>query len=101
MSCQLLKFATKNGNWQSRSLKFDEDFSEEMLADKHRERLLDIIRQKIEGQKVVVTETKRPAKVVDLMEALKQSLELTAQKKPVARAGESAFHEDLLQRKRA
>ena len=79
-----------------------EDFSEDMLSDEHRERLLDVIRQKIEGQKVVVAETKQPAKVVDLMEALKQSLELTAQKKPIAKAGdESVPMEEFQERKRA
>ncbi len=79
-----------------------EDFSDEMLADEHRERLLEVIRQKIEGQRVVVAETKQPAKVVDLMEALKRSLELTAQKKPVAKASdEAASYEELQERKGA
>lgn len=77
-----------------------EDFSEEMLEDEHRERLLDVIRQKIEGQKVVVTETRQPAKVVDLMEALKQSLELTTKKKPSAKAGEEVEEEAEEERER-
>ena len=55
-----------------------EDFSEEMLNDEYRERLLDIIQQRIDGKSVVVTETKKPAKVVDLMEALKKSLDATS-----------------------
>ena len=59
-----------------------EDFSEEMLNDEYRERLLDIIQQRIDGKSVVVTETKKPAKVVDLMEALKKSLEATSREKP-------------------
>lgn len=62
-----------------------EEFSEEMLVNQRRERLLGVIRQKIEGKQVTVAEKKRPAKVVDLMQALKKSLEATAQKKPAAR----------------
>ena len=58
-----------------------EDFSEEMLNDEYRERLLDIIQQRIDGKSVVVTETKKPAKVVDLMEALKKSLAATSREK--------------------
>ena len=58
-----------------------EDFSEEMLNDEYRERLLDIIQQRIDGKSVVVTETKKPAKVVDLMEALKKSLDATSREK--------------------
>ena len=64
-----------------------EEFSEEMLADRYRERLLEVIRQKVEGEEVTVAEKKKPARVVDLMQALKRSLEATAQKKPAARAG--------------
>ena len=58
-----------------------EDLSEEMLNDEYRERLLDIIQQRIDGKSVVVAETKKPAKVVDLMEALKKSLDATSREK--------------------
>ncbi len=58
-----------------------EDFSEEMLNDQYRERLLDIIQQRIDGESVVVAETRKPAKVVDLMEALKKSLDATTREK--------------------
>ena len=64
-----------------------EEFSEEMLVDRYRSRLLELVRQKVEGQQVVLTDKKRPAKVVDLMDALKRSLDATAQKKPAARVG--------------
>jgi len=57
-----------------------EKFSEEMCTDKYRERLVEVIQQKIEGKSVVVAETKKPAKVVALMEALKRSLEPTSGK---------------------
>ena len=78
-----------------------ENFSEEMLADEYRERLLTIIRQRIEGQEVVLSEAKQPAKVVDLMEALKKSLEVTAKKKPAARVEDQAPEEKERERKRA
>ena len=58
-----------------------EDFSEDMLNDEYRERLLDVIQQRIDGKSVVVAETKKPAKVVDLMEALKKSLDATSREK--------------------
>ena len=63
-----------------------EDFSEEMMVNQYRDRLMEVIRQKVEGQQVVLAETKQPAKVVDLMEALKRSLKETAPKKPADQA---------------
>ncbi len=77
-----------------------EDFSEEMLNDEYRERLLDIIQHRIEGKSVVVTETKKPAKVVDLMEALKKSLEATSREKPEEDV-ETSEKKPTRQRKRA
>ena len=62
-----------------------EEFSEEMLVNQHQERLREVIRQKVDGKEVTVAEKRRPGKVVDLMEALKRSLQTTAQKKPAAR----------------
>jgi DNA end-binding protein Ku len=62
-----------------------EEFSEEMLVNQHRERLLGVIQQKIEGKQVSVVQKKHPAKVVDLMQALKRSLEVTSRKKPSTR----------------
>ena len=58
-----------------------EDFSEDMLNDEYRERLLDVIQQRINGKSVIVAETKKPAKVLDLMEALKKSLDATSREK--------------------
>jgi DNA end-binding protein Ku len=79
-----------------------EDFSEEMLTDQYRERLLEVIRQKVEGEQVTVAAEKRPPKVVDLMEALKRSLAMTAQKKPVAGVSRRADQqEERKKRKRA
>ena len=78
-----------------------EDFDEEMLVNQHRERLLQIIRQKIEGQEVTLAEPKKPAQVVDLMEALKKSLDATTKKKPAARIDASATPLEQRRRKQA
>ena len=77
-----------------------EDFSEDLLVDTHRERLLEIIRQKVSGQQVTVAEKKKPAQVVDLMEALKRSLAETADRKPASRVDEIATRKKPKQRKR-
>ncbi len=77
-----------------------EEFSEEMLADEYRERLMEIIRGKIEGEKVVLAEAPQPAKVIDLMDALKKSLAMSAAKRPAARV-ESPREEKADRRKRA
>ena len=81
-----------------------EDFSEEMLADQYRDRLMGVIQHKLEGEEITVAEKRRPAKVVDLMQALKRSLEATAPKKPAARAGRtksSSVKSKKARRKRA
>lgn len=54
-----------------------DEFSEDMLADEYRQRLMTVIQQKIEGEQVFVSERKQPAEVIDLMEALKKSLDAT------------------------
>jgi DNA end-binding protein Ku len=43
-------------------------------ADTYRERVLDLIERKAEGEAIVVEETETPAPVLDLMAALEQSL---------------------------
>lgn len=51
------------------------DWDPERYGDTHRERLLDLIERKAEGEQVVVPEDERePAEVVDLMAALEQSV---------------------------
>ncbi len=77
-----------------------EEFTEEMLTDEHRERLMDVIRQKIEGETVVVAEAPKPAKVVDLMEALKKSLEMSEARKGASHVP-SQPEEESARRKRA
>jgi DNA end-binding protein Ku len=72
-----------------------EHFSPERYTDEYRHRVLGMINQKVEGQEVTISEPSAPrAQVIDLMEALKESLakrglspdEATA-KKPPAKAG--------------
>jgi DNA end-binding protein Ku len=75
-----------------------EHFSPERYTDEYRHRVLGMINQKVEGQEVTVSEPAAPrAQVIDLMEALKESLakrglsaEDAAAKKPPAKAGDAA-----------
>jgi len=75
-----------------------ESFSPDRYADEYRHRVLGMINQKVEGQEVTVSEPAAPrAQVIDLMEALKESLakrgvspEDAAAKKPPAKAGAAA-----------
>jgi DNA end-binding protein Ku len=70
-------------------------FSPDRYADEYRQRVLEMINQKVEGQEVTISEAPAPrAQVIDLMEALKESLarrgvspEDAAAKKPPAKAG--------------
>jgi len=72
-----------------------EHFSPERYTDEYRHRVLGMINQKVEGQEVTVAEPAAPrAQVIDLMEALKESLakrglsaDDAAAKKPPAKAG--------------
>ena len=51
-------------------------FDPERYEDEHRQRVLALVEKRAEGQEVTVASPgKTPAKVIDLMEALKQSLE--------------------------
>jgi len=61
-----------------------EDFDPEKYNDEYREALQQIIEAKLEGQEITVPAAEKPAKVTDLMTALKKSVE--AAKK--ARGGE-------------
>ena len=61
-------------------------FQPEKYADEYRQRVLDLVNQKVEGKEVTAVgpQTQR-AQVIDLMEALKQSL-AAHEKKPLAKA---------------
>jgi DNA end-binding protein Ku len=54
-----------------------EPWSPEAYRDEYRDALLDIVEKKVAGEEVEVIEAPEPAKVVDLMDALKQSVEQT------------------------
>ena len=61
----------------------NDEFKPEQYADEYRQRVLDLINRKVQGQEVTVAAPAAPrAQVVDLMEALKESL---AKRKPPAK----------------
>ncbi len=61
----------------------NDDFKPEQYADEYRQRVLDLVQKKVEGQDITVAAPAPPrAQVVDLMEALKESL---AKRKPPAK----------------
>jgi DNA end-binding protein Ku len=65
-----------------------DEFHPENYADDYRQRVLDLVNEKVEGKEVTVTaapEAPRSSQVVDLMAALKASLEKQG-KKPLAKA---------------
>src|ERR671911_2185713 len=64
---------------------FDGDLNLKDYKDEYREGLRKIIDAKIAGEEIVATEVQEPPKVVDLMEALRKSLNAvsTEKKKPV------------------
>jgi DNA end-binding protein Ku len=56
------------------------EFNPEELKDEYREALLGIVEKKIAGEEIEVVPEAEPTKVVDLMEALKASVEATKKK---------------------
>jgi DNA end-binding protein Ku len=72
-------------------------FSPDKYKDSYRENLQALIEAKIKGQEVVVPPPREPAKIIDIMEALKQSLAIA--KKPAA--SEVALEEAPQQQKQA
>ena len=53
----------------------NDEFTPERYTDEYRQRVLEMVEQKVEGQEVTVAEPAAPrAQVIDLMDALKQSL---------------------------
>ncbi len=59
-----------------------ESFDPGAYRDEYREALLEIVEKKVAGEEIEVIEAPEPSKVVDLMEALKQSVEETKRKAP-------------------
>ena len=62
-----------------------EDWEPEQFTDEYRAALMDIVEKKAAGEEIVVAEPEEEAKFVDLMEALKASVQ-AAKKKPAAKA---------------
>ena len=52
-------------------------FDAEEYRDEYQARLRDAIMKKIQGQEIVTADTSGPDNVIDLMEALKKSLDMT------------------------
>jgi len=61
-----------------------EDWNPDQYHDEYRQALLDMVEKKVAGEEIEIVEAPEPTKVVDLMEALKASVE--AAKKPAAPA---------------
>src|SRR5881409_3504723 len=68
----------------------NDEFSPAQYQDEYRHRVLDLINQKVEGKEVTAAATQAPrAQVIDLMEALKESLAkrvASGEKRPLAKA---------------
>ena len=65
----------------------NDEFKPEQYQDEYRQRVLDLMQKKVEGQEVTVAAPAPPrAQVIDLMEALKESLAKKVPRKPPAKA---------------
>jgi DNA end-binding protein Ku len=78
-----------------------EQFKPEEYQDTYREALMKLIDAKLEGQEVVEAETPEPTKVVDLMAALKASVEATKRQKAQSREDEDEEAESSRGRRRS
>ena len=70
-----------------------EEFQPDQYADEYRQRVLDLINRKVEGKEVTIAAADAPrAQVIDLMEALKESLakRVTERKPPMKVAAKRA-----------
>jgi DNA end-binding protein Ku len=61
-----------------------EDFDPSQFHDTYRERLLEAVQAKIEGEEITIAEAEEPATVVDLMEALRRSVEQSQSRREAA-----------------
>jgi DNA end-binding protein Ku len=82
---------------------FEGDLDFESYRDEYQSGLREIIDAKIEGREVVTPEVEAPPKVVNLMEALRKSLDSisTTKKKPVALASDKIARDTPKKRARA
>ncbi|HPU58275.1 MAG TPA: Ku protein [Candidatus Avimonas sp.] len=62
----------------------DTPFNPEMYKDEYQEKLRQLIESKIAGKEIVAPQDEGPAKVIDLMEALKKSVEQVKKEKGTA-----------------
>ena len=63
------------------------DFNPEDYRDEVREKMMELIQAKVEGQEITVAATEEPqVQIIDLMAALKASLKESPERKPAARA---------------
>ncbi|HJU05445.1 MAG TPA: hypothetical protein VJ692_09870, partial [Nitrospiraceae bacterium] len=62
----------------------EEQFKPEQYTDEYRQRVMDLIQRKAEGKKITVSPQPRSGEVIDLMDALKASLEKSRKEKPAA-----------------
>ncbi|MGH8901283.1 MAG: Ku protein [Egibacteraceae bacterium] len=58
-----------------------EDFDPDAFHDAYRERILEAVQAKVSGEEITVVEAAEPATVVDLMDALKRSVEESKKRK--------------------
>jgi DNA end-binding protein Ku len=81
-----------------------DEFRPENYRDTVRERVLEAIQRKVEGQEITAEEAPAETKIIDLMDALKASLAKrgasTAEKKPAQRASEPDEAEEPAPKKR-
>jgi DNA end-binding protein Ku len=59
-------------------------FQPEEFKDEYRAALEELVQKKVQGEEITYTEEAEPSKVVDLMEALKASVEAAKAGKPAA-----------------
>jgi DNA end-binding protein Ku len=80
-----------------------EDFDPTQYTDDYRNRVLEAVRQKVEGEEItIMQEGEEPAAVVDLMEALRQSVEAAKSRSGGGDGdGRAAEEEETPKRKRA
>jgi DNA end-binding protein Ku len=77
-----------------------DEWNPESFSDQYREALLGIVERKISGEEIEVAPAEQPSKVIDLMEALKASVE-AVKKEPGAASGASRRKPTTARKKKA
>ncbi len=78
-----------------------DDFEPEDFQDEYRSALEDLISKKVQGEEVTYAEPAEPSKVVDLMDALRASVEAAQASKPASDRGGSRAKSTRTRRKKA